>query len=223
MDSRKASEITPPSPTPHSRQQQVADLSRRPSYQPRSLVLVEKHLSANKAPMGLARPPLAVLAPKEFNMLAAEKVPVKKSTKGWKPRAALAASHTDQKSRSPVKKAPTMRPILTPGKKVRSSGSSATAATALKRATTVYSDEAIAVLSDKERKPTNSFLVGRALSTRRRDAFTAARRKLEGIGAPGEQTDRSSGTSENDEIAADFRRGRESGLLEARGSVDAVE
>ena len=220
-DSRRGSEVTPPSPTPQSRLAS-SNHSKRPSYQPRSLVLVEKHLSAVKQNT-------TILAVKDGNKAiaaaAAEPVQavVKKSTKGWKPRALpVTQQNQEGKARSPVKKPTSIRPILTPGRKVRSTASSSNNNN--KRAMTVYSDEIVSALSETGRNPTNSFLLGRTLSTRRRDAFTAARRKLEGIGAPEEQNSGSSGTSENDDTAVITKGLKlECNTLEARGSVETVE
>ena len=218
---KRSSDITPPSPTPQPRAP-----SARPAYQPRPLMLVEKHLSVSEIPLSairaslapIARAPSPAAAPLAAAPLAivtntvaaAAAPPVAKSTKGWKPR--VAGAPTAQPHLQPSVKS------LTPGKRVR--------AAANKRTIAVYTDDATSSLANAITAPasipagrgraqdgkTNSFLGARKLSTRRRDAFTAARRKLEGVGQPDEQTDRSSGTSSGTEEC-------ENGLLEARGSA----
>ena len=85
-------------------------------------------------------------------------------------------------------------------------------AIANKRAVSVYNDENSHL---RDVQVASNFLIGKPLSNRRRDAFAAARRKLEGIGGPDELTDRSSGTSSNDE--------GEGVILEAGGALEPVK
>ena len=192
MLASRRSDVTPPSPSPAPRPRQTS------SYQPRPLALVEKHLSNNSITAPVLDP----------TTMIKNKPVIKKSTKGYKPRP-KAASPTKQQPANAQPK-PSVRP-LSPVKRLR--------AVAKARPASVFVDEhvreALAPVN------ANAFLPGRTLSARRKGAFTAARRKLEGVGSPDEQTDRSSGTS-SDERETKGAFSRESAVLEAAGgAVDA--
>lgn len=201
----------PPSPM------QIKRLSYRPpqavkrtSYQPKSLKLVEKHLSSNSPAILTSKtsklkvedkpvyaPSEVVKAPLQAKV---NQSALPKSTKGYKPRIAAPLSPKKTATEALKKRAEPIVKPLTPGKRIR--------AIARNRTMQVYADEVLSNdntsnIDDKHnvgRQKVNSFLPGRKLSQRRNDAFTAARRKLEGVGDPGEQTDRSSGLSSSDEM-----------------------
>lgn len=199
LEAHGTSEITLPSPMHIKRLSYRPNQTKRTSYQPKSLMLVQKHLSSTPAALPNPKKEVAqqeepvqpavrnVLQPK----LNASALP--KSTKGYKPRAAPASP-----KKGPVeavrKAEPIVRP-LTPGKRIR--------AIAKNRNVRVFADEVLvegnSVRGQVPVRQANSFLPNRKLSQRRNNAFTAARRKLEGVGSPGEQSDRSSGASSTDE------------------------
>ncbi|KAK9895296.1 hypothetical protein P389DRAFT_211905 [Cystobasidium minutum MCA 4210] len=248
LQANGTSEITVPSPMHMKRLSYRPNQAKRTSYQPKSLMLVQKHLS-NSSTTLLTASKEAVQAVEEAKKVR-EPAPVRpvlqdrmnepalpKSKKGYKPRAAAAAPSSPKQEKgalAAVRKAePIVRP-LTPGKRIR--------AIAKNRNVQVYADE---VLKDSHsgetkqalnaRQAVNSFLPGRKLSQRRNDAFTAARRKLEGVGSPGEQSDRSSGASST-EATEVYKTGLENfasmpsskivtkgTVLEAGGSIDAKD
>lgn len=183
MLAKRGSEVTPPSPSPHPPRAQIN------SQPPRSLLLVQKHLSTN----------IQVLA--DVSNLAPT---INKSTKGFKPRVLAGQAQDTAVSATTATCAPS------PSKKARIASKN--------RAVTVFADPTGQQPAAKARTGTNSFLAGQTLSSRRKDAFTAARRKLEGIGDPEEQTDRSSGTSSNDDDTQKMVV-----VLEAGGALDNVE
>lgn len=185
--------------------------AKRTSYQPKSLKLVEKHLSSsspvilssNTAPKAEDGDKAACAAAEHVKAPLQAKVnqsALPKSTKGYKPKVSRPISPEKTATAVLQKKAEPIVKPLTPGKRIR--------AIARNRTMQVYADEVLSNESTSysndtqnvNRQKVNSFLPGRKLSQRRNDAFTAARRKLEGVGDPGEQTDRSSGLSSSDEM-----------------------
>lgn len=181
--------------------------AKRTSYQPKSLMLVQKHLSMS-SPMVLNATSIAAKTEEKstsVTMASAKTVlqnkvnqsELPKSTKGYKPRVALGPPSHKESAIDSVKKAEPIVKPLTPGKRIR--------AIVKNRTMHVYADDVVSHVDSTEsqlatRQKINSFLPGRKLSQRRNDAFTAARRKLEGVGDAGEQTDRSSGLSSSDEM-----------------------
>lgn len=191
---------------------------KRTSYQPKSLLLVQKHLSIDSTAVlgqASAKPAKASdqakVAPEPVHQ-ALTKKPLQqivnqsglpKSTKGYKPRVQPGSPKKTAANTVVLRKPEPIVKPLTPGKRIR--------AIAKNRTLQEYADEVLAggdsaASGDAggpgekiSRQAINSFLPGRKLSQRRNDAFTAARRKLEGVGDPSEQTDRSSGGSSTDE------------------------
>lgn len=199
------SEMRLPSPKYIKRLSYKPPQPKRTSYQPKSLMLVQKHLSNSSLGLLNSTSPAVKVEEKDVPSAAAppptaplqEKVnqsALPKSTKGYRPRAGPSSPKKKTVVEIVKRAEPIVRP-LTPGKRIR--------AVAKNRTMQVYADEVLAVGGDAEqeagRQTINSFLPGRKMSQRRNDAFAAARRKLEGLGYANEQTDRSSGTSSTDE------------------------
>ena len=190
VDGYSRHEVTPPSPTPPPpRMEQVT------AYRPRSLKLVKKHLSNGAVQLPLA-PISQPLGAKDANAPG----PVRKSSKGYKPRSKAkevepkSTSLTDCTAQIPYKAVQSYHPRHSPTIVQLGSGRARSRPT----------------LTTK----TSSFLGSSMLSARRHDAFAAARRKLEGVGSADEQTDRSSGTDADE---------RGSNLLESAGGADFIE
>lgn len=241
--------VTPPSPTPRSRHtnggdgvtESVQPKPPAPSYKPRSLLLVEKHMSMSAStervsegqPTCYNAEAVAREDARATADVASEPKPAAagKSTKGYKPRTVAqsvrpqegSTASTAQASLLPAKKAVRRRNIQVYSDSNAGTTSSSSSSNGLFKQP---SSSAMMVLQDssvvnKLRPNSNTFLPGKKLSIRRKDAFSAAQRKLEGIGAPGEQTDRGSGSGScSDELESPLEGGK---VLEAGGLNEFVE